>query len=224
VQMGQFESSPYLPTLGALDAEFGCEDEQCAAARRREGGAAMSAKFSSTQSEFPTQLGTARPMTETRQETTASSIVVRPSLAKRASLGLARFLVVFCIGVAATLAWQLYGDAARATIANSSPQLGWLAPQTAPVVPTAHDVVAPAAAASPELQQLTVGLAFVRQSIDQLAARFATNQRQMADDIAKLQTNEQEILHKLSATPPRPAAAPARKPDPVTPSPSAQAR
>jgi hypothetical protein len=31
---------------------------------------------------------------------------------------------------------QLYGDAARATIANLSPQLGWLAPQTAPVAQT----------------------------------------------------------------------------------------
>jgi hypothetical protein len=224
VQIGHFESSPYLPTLDSLDAEFGYKDEQYAAARRREGGAPMSARFSSTQSEFPTQLEAARPKVDAMTRSSLDANIMRPSLAKRASRSVARFVLVFCIGAAATFAWQLYGDAARATIANSSPQLGWLAPQTAPVVPTAHDVVAPAAAASPELQQLTVGLAFVRQSIDQLAAQFATNQRQMADDIAKLQTNEQEILHKLSATPPRPAAAPARKPDPVTPSPSAQAR
>jgi hypothetical protein len=45
-------------------------------------------------------------------------------------------------------------------------------------------------------------------------------------DIAKLQADQQEILHKLSAGPPRPTAAPAHKPVPLTPppSPSAQAR
>jgi len=36
-----------------------------------------------------------------------------------------RFLITFCIGGASTLAWQSYGDAARAMIANSYPQLGW---------------------------------------------------------------------------------------------------
>src|SRR5262249_240870 len=51
-----------------------------------------------------------------------------PSLGRRASRGLARFLIIFSIGIGATLAWQSYGDAARAMLANSSPQLGWLAP------------------------------------------------------------------------------------------------
>src|SRR5262245_36676303 len=57
----------------------------------------------------------------------------RPSVAKRVARGLTRFLIVFCIGVAATLGWQTYGDEARQMIASSSPQLGWLAPQAAPV-------------------------------------------------------------------------------------------
>ena len=67
----------------------------------------------------------------------------RPSLGKRASRTLARFLITFCIGVAATLAWQSYGDAARQMIANSYPPLGWLAPQSAPVAQTAPNMVAP---------------------------------------------------------------------------------
>jgi hypothetical protein len=48
----------------------------------------------------------------------------------------------------------------------------------------------------------------------------------MGSDIAKLQADQQEILHTLSAGPPRPTAAPAQKPAPLTaqPSPSAQAR
>jgi hypothetical protein len=145
----------------------------------------------------------------------------RPSLGKRAARALARFLIMFCIGVAATLAWQSYGDAAREMIASSSPQLSWLAPQAAPLAQTVPDMVAPAAAAtpSPDLQQLkamSLDLAAVRQSVDQLAAQLAAGQQQMAGDIAKLQA-------EISAPPPRPAAAPARKPVPQTPLPSSQA-
>src|SRR5262249_48273013 len=77
-----------------------------------------------------------------------------PSLGGRASRGLARFLIVFSIGIGATLAWQSYGDAARAMLANSSPQLGWLAPQTAPLAQTTPSMVVPPAAdtASSDLQ------------------------------------------------------------------------
>src|SRR5215475_2611121 len=146
----------------------------------------------------------------------------RPSLDKRASRGFVRFLIIFCIGVAATLVWQSYGDAAREMIANSSPQLRWLAPQT--VGQTAPDMVAPTAPAipSPDLQQLkgmSLGLAAVRQSVEELAAA----QQQMTDEIAKLQATEQEILDKVS-TPARPTAAPApaRKSAPPAPPPSLQ--
>ena len=141
----------------------------------------------------------------------------KPSLAP-----LARFLVTLCIGVAATLVWQSYGDAAREMIVSASPQLGWLAPQAAPVARTAPDVIAPAAPAtpSPDQQQLNamlLGLAAVRQSVDQLAA----GQEQMTGDIAKLQTAAQGILDKISAPPPRPAGATARKPAPLTLAPQA---
>jgi hypothetical protein len=50
----------------------------------------------------------------------------RPSLGRRTSRNLARFLVTACIGVAATLAWQSYGGTAKQMIANSAPQLSWL--------------------------------------------------------------------------------------------------
>ena len=146
----------------------------------------------------------------------------RSSLAKRASRALARFLITFCIGVAATLAWQSYSDAAREKIAGSFPQLGWLAPQTAPIAQTARDMIAPAAptAPSPDLTQLKAGLAVVQQSVDQLAA----GQEQMTREITKLQATEQDILYKILAPPPPPpAAAPARKPVPLAPPPSQQA-
>ena len=185
----------------------------------------MDSTFSPTQSELPTHQGVARPTLDATTRPSLDAIIKRPSLGRRASRGIARFLVVFCSGVAATLAWQLYSDTARAMIANSSPQLGWLAPQTAPVAQTAAfaqtapEVVAPTAAASPDLQPFVLGLASVHQSVEQLAAQLAADQRQMGGDIAKLQADEQEILHKLSATPLRPAAAPTPKPAPVTPPP-----
>jgi hypothetical protein len=151
-------------------------------------------------------------------EPSVDAMIKGPSLGKR----FRRFLIIFCIGVAATSAWQSYGDAARAMIANSSPQLGWLAPQAAPLAQTASDMVAPAARAipSPELQQLkemSFVFATVRQSVDQLAA----SQQQMAGDITKLLADQQELLHKISTPSPRPAAAPARKPVPL---PSSEAR
>jgi hypothetical protein len=128
-----------------------------------------------------------------------------------------RFLITFCVGVAAALAWQSYGDAAREMIASSYPQLGWLAPQAA----VAQTVPDPSAAATPsldgqEFKAISLNLAAVRQRVDQLAAV----QEQMTRDFTtKLHAAEQEILDKISVPPPQPAAAPARKPMP----PSSQA-
>ena len=141
----------------------------------------------------------------------------RPSLGERASRALARFLISFSIGVAATLVWQSYGDAAREMIASSYPQLAWLAPQAGPVAKTAPDMISPAAPAarSPDQQQLnamSLGVAELRQSVDQLAA----GQEQMTRDITKLQAAEQEILDRISAPPPRPAGTPTRTPVPLT--------
>ena len=144
-----------------------------------------------------------------------------PALGRAHPNGFQGITAARCLSGAARLTcWQSYGDAARAMIANSSPQLGWLAPQTAPVVLIAP---APAGAASSDVQQLAFGLAAVRQSVDQLTAQLEAGQRQMGGDIAKLQADEQEILHKLSATPPRPTAAPTHKPASVTPPPSPSA-
>jgi|SRR5712672_1041652 len=104
----------------------------------------------------------------------------QPSLRKRASRALARFLITFCIGVAATLAWQSYGDAAREMIANSYPQLGWLAPQAEPVTQNTPDLIALAVRAATSLDQqqlnaMSLDLDAVRQSID----RIATSQDQI---------------------------------------------
>ena len=126
----------------------------------------------------------------TQSEFSADSLPVNSSV-KRALLALVRFLITFCIGVATTLAWQLYGDAAREMIANSYPQLGRLAPQTEPVAQNAPDVIALAAPAtpSPDRQQSNVtslDLDAMRQSIDQIANNMATNQEQITRNVDRI--------------------------------------
>jgi hypothetical protein len=111
-------------------------------------------------------------------------------LGKLIPFAFVRFLVIFFIGVAATLAWQSYGATAREVMASWSPRLGWLAPPSAP------------GGASPEqLVAMSRGLAVMRQDVDKLAA-----------DITKLQAIQQGTLDRNSASPPSPAVAPVRKP------------
>jgi hypothetical protein len=111
-------------------------------------------------------------------------------------------------------------------IARSFPQLGWLAAHAAPIAQTAPDNIASAepAAPSPEFKAISLSLAAVRQSVDQLVAQFAAGQDQMTRDITKLEAAEQEILQKISTPPPRPPEAPARKPVPLAPSQAPPAR
>jgi hypothetical protein len=44
---------------------------------------------------------------------------------KRGSRGFTRYLLAICIGVAAALAWQSYGEAAKQMFAAKAPKLGW---------------------------------------------------------------------------------------------------
>ena len=132
----------------------------------------------------------------------------RPSFRKRTSLAFAYYMIVFSVGVAATLAWQTYGDAARQLIA-----------------------LAASAPDQPQLNAMSLDLDAVRRSIDGLAisigTSIATSQEQtthsidqltasleqMTHEIAKLQAVEQYVLYKNSDPPPRPA--PAQVPKPV---------
>ena len=170
----------------------------------------MNSTISPAISDFASDLRSIRPSVD--------AALRRPSLGKRAARSLARFIILFCLGVAATLGWQSYGDALRELIASSSPQLGWLASQAAPLAQSPSDTAAatpPAVVPSPELAQLkemAFGFALVRQKVDQLAA----TQQQMAGDIGRLAADQQELLHKISAPAPRPAPAPARKPVPLS--------
>jgi hypothetical protein len=119
---------------------------------------------------------------------------------------LAPFLIAFCAGVVATLAWQLYGGAAREMIASTSSRLGWLAPPAAEAVP---------AVPSPDqeaLKAISLDLTGVRQHLDEIATQLTVDHEQMTRDITRrLEAAEKDVLDKIgSALPPRPTAAPAR--------------
>jgi hypothetical protein len=156
------------------------------------------------------------PMSSTRSEFSADLRAGEPSIEPstfRNRGSFTRILITFCVGVAATLAWQSYGNAAREIIANSYPQLGWLAPQSA-IARTVPDTIVPPATSpdSQEFKAISLDLAALRQKVDQLAA----SQQQMTRDFTiGLHAAEQEILDKISVLPSQPAAAPARKPVPT---------
>jgi hypothetical protein len=125
-----------------------------------------------------------------------------PSRVKRASLALVRFLITFCIGIASTLAWQSYGDVARAMIASSHPQLGWFAPQAEPVGQNAPGMIAPAAPIAPSLdrQQLNamlLDLDAVRQSIDRIATSIAADQVQTTRSADRIAIRQEQITQSV---------------------------
>jgi hypothetical protein len=150
----------------------------------------------------------------------------RPSLHKRIPLAFSRFLITFCFGVTATLAWQSYEDATREMLASSFPHLLWLAPRTQPAAQNPSETiafVAPAAPAPPppdqqQLGAISLDLDAVRRSVDRLSGsqeqmtrnvdQLAAGQAQMTGEITKLQAIGQYILYKNSEPPPPQASAP----------------
>jgi hypothetical protein len=160
-------------------------------------------------------------------------VAIENEMKKRGSRGLTRYLVAICIGVAATLAWQSYGDTAKQIIATRAGELGWSPEakqmiassirwigltkppagsekQAVPVAQTAP----PAPSIDPaQVQQMTQNLSALRQNVEQLTA----GQDQMARQIARLESAVAEVIVKMPAPPPQPPAAPARKPTPTAP-------
>jgi hypothetical protein len=140
---------------------------------------------------------------------------------RRGSRGFVRYLVAICVGVAATLAWQSYGETAKQIVATRAPELGWSPEakqmiassiqwigltkplagsekQATPVAQTAPTTVAPKEPAAPSLdweqtQQMARDLAALRQNVDQLIA----SQNQMARQMARLQSDLVDVLLKM---------------------------
>jgi hypothetical protein len=150
----------------------------------------------------------------------------KPSLHKRIPLAFGRFLITFCFGVTATLAWQSYEGATREMLASSFPHLFWLAQPATQNDPETVAFVAPVAPAAPapppsdqqQLGAISLDLDALRQSVDRLSGsqeqmtrnvdQLAAGQAQMTGEITKLQAIGQYILYKSSEPPPPQASAP----------------
>src|SRR5207302_3763655 len=126
----------------------------------------------------------------------------------RGSRGFARYLVAICIGVAATLVWQSYGEAARRIIATRTLELGW-SPETKQMIAgwvgrlgwrppqTVASTPKPPALPSPDVkqvQQIEADIAAVRQAVERQLAdvretveQLAAGQDHIVREITKLQ-------------------------------------
>ena len=155
----------------------------------------------------------------------------RPSFKGRIFRGLTRVLVPVLIGIAATLAWQSYGNEAKEMLRALAPSLGSplpvstksasdsvvsgqnaLVPQPAPVAQTGEATAAltPQELAQ-QLEPVVRDLAVVRQSLDQ----FAAKQDQIVQNIVKLQAAEQDIRQKMASLPMPRATTPRKPPQPA---------
>jgi hypothetical protein len=133
-----------------------------------------------------------------------------------------RYLVAICIGVAAILAWQSYGEVAKQIIATKAPelawslqtkqmiagwmqQLGWTKPlvverKPAPVTQTAPETVAAKAPATPSLdpqqvKQIEADIAAVRQVVE----RHLADMRATVEQLAASQNQMAHEIEKLQA-------------------------
>src|SRR5467141_245118 len=133
----------------------------------------------------------------------------RPSDRQENSRPFARSLITFCIGVAATLTWQSYNDAAKKIIASWSPELGWLAPQ-APVARIVPDTIEKIITRIGDriVANIAAGQEQISRTVDQLAA----GQEQMTREMIKLEAISQYGLAKNLEPPPRAVHAPMPKP------------
>jgi hypothetical protein len=168
------------------------------------GNVPMTATASPTQSEF----SVGKPITDS------------PARARPTSRGFARYLLAISVGVAATLAWQSYGQATKQIIATRAPELGWspeakqtiaslveqlawTKPPAGAEIATAPDKVAPPIAGSldpQQVQQIALDVAALRQTVEQVAA----SQTKMAAEINNLLVTDMEIFLKIPTPPQAP--------------------
>jgi hypothetical protein len=187
----------------------------------------MVSRLSPTQSELPDYLLAAESPSLGRKSTESEfserpSLIDKPSLPRQPSRAFTRYLFAVCIGIAATLAWQFYGEIPKQMAANWAAQNGWSLPwlsyreadQRKAPTPSAEQAVARTVSSlERQLSAIAVSFAAMQQRIEQLDAA----QAQTARDITELHAADEEIRHLIPASPQRPAAAPASKPMPTAP-------
>ena len=149
---------------------------------------------------LPVELSGDRP--QVRPKTFENDPLQQSPSRKRASRAFARFAMTFCVGVAATLAWQSYGDAARRMIVNSYPQFDWFAPRRALTVQKAPDTIALAAspAVYPDQQQFDAmlrDLHAMSQSVQRIAARQEQITRTIEQIATRIAADQQQTTHTI---------------------------
>ena len=120
-----------------------------------------------------------------------------PLQGRRILFAAGRAVLIFSIGVAAALAWQPYAGAARIAIANSSPQLSWLAPQPIPIsIVQPHDetVVSDLKVVQERIDQIAAGQERVNQAVTQLTA----SQKRFAEEVGKIRAVGEYLLYQTS--------------------------
>jgi hypothetical protein len=172
-------------------------------------------------------------------------LAIDNAMVRLASRGF-HYLVAICIGVAAILAWQSYGEAAKQRIATSAPELGWspeakqmiaswvqqlgwtkplaVENKAAPIAQTAPAAKAPATPAfdAQQIQQMQMDIAAMRQAVERHLADVRASVEQLAgtqDQLARDIEKLQAANEEILAkipTPPPKRQAPARKPTPTT--------
>ena len=141
----------------------------------------------------------------------------RRPIGRRIVRTLTRLFIALLIGVVATLAWRSYGDEAREMVRTWTPSLAWLLPVWATKSPSDDQgsAVATSAELVQQLKPLTLDLAIVRHSLEQLDAKveqLGVKQERMVQNIATLQAVEQDITQKVSSPPQSRAASPRKPP------------
>lgn len=145
-----------------------------------------------------------------------------PGMGKRLLRATFRFFLAILIGVAGTLSWQSYGAEMQDTVRTWVPSVAWLIPPatTRTAAPNARS-----AEFAEQLKPIALDLAVVRKAVEQLAAnqeQLAAKDGEIAQSIAALQTNQQELGDKISSLPapkpvhiPPPRRAPQHPPQPL---------
>jgi hypothetical protein len=126
----------------------------------------------------------------------------RRSIGRRMFRAFFRYSIVLLIGIGATLAWQSYGDEAIKVVRTEAPSSAWLLPVSMAKPPPADQGSTTAAASSPQLERLELSLLILRRSVEQVALmveQLSAKQDQMAQNIATLQSTEQNV-RKLSSS------------------------
>ena len=174
----------------------------------------------------------------------AEPITRNPPIPSRRSRWLVRYVLTICFGVAATLAWQSYGQTSKQMIATRAPDLGW-SPQAKqriaswveqlgwtklpvdaenaahrPIVPQSAQPEKAATALDTFATKESVDLQQIHQMALDLAAvrqtleQISADQTKMAGEINNLLVTDMEIFLKIPAPP---ATASPRKPTSVVP-------